>query len=263
MAQHQRKHQRKHRRFRFTKLYGVISALIILAAIIGGCIVFFKVDQINVTGNERYTAEQIIDAAGVQQGDNMYLFNKFRVIDQMKAKLTYVDDVTIRRKLPNTLNITVDEYTVAAAVQDGADSQWWLISSDGRLLERADSPGDALQVTGLTLSAPSEGTDLAVGEEQHLQQQAMVALLSALEKREMLGDAQSLDLSGGSVAIMMYDNRLTVKMNLSSDFDYNVRALATVMDEYVSTKWAADDTGTLDMTLSDGKPHLIKNAAQN
>ena len=28
---------------------------------------------------------------------------------------------------------------------------------------------------------------------------------------------------------MQYDNRLTVKMNLSSDFDYNVRALSTVM----------------------------------
>ena len=261
MAQHQRKHQRKHRRFRFTKLYGVISALIILAAIIGGCIVFFKVDQINVVDNQRYTAEEIIDAAGIQQGDNLYLFNKFHVIEQMKEKLTYVENVTIRRKLPNTLNITVDEYTVAAAVQDGTDGQWWLISSDGHLLERADSSGDALQVTGLTLSAPSEGTDLAVGEEQHLQQQALVALLGALEKREMLGDAQSLDLSGGSVAIMMYDQRLTVKMNLSSDFDYNVRALSKVMDEYVSAKWSADDTGTLDMTLEDGKPHLIKNAA--
>ena len=120
MAQHQRKHQRRHRRFRFTKLYGVLSALVILAAVIGGCIVFFKVDTIHVEGNERYTADQIVEAAGVRQGDNMYLLNKFKMIDQIKEKLTYVDDVTIRRKLPNTLNITVDEYTVAAAVQDGS-----------------------------------------------------------------------------------------------------------------------------------------------
>ena len=246
MAQHQRKHQRRHRRFRFTKLYGVLSVLVILAAVIGGCIVFFKVDTIHVEGNERYTADQIVEAAGVRQGDNMYLLNKFKMIDQIKEKLTYVDDVTIRRKLPNTLNITVDEYTVAAAVQDGSDGQWWLISSDGRLLARADAPGDAIQVTGLTPAAPSEGTDLAVGED-----------------RDLLANAQSIDLTGGSMAVMQYDNRLTVKMNLSSDFDYNVRALSTVMEDYVQAKWKDGDTGTLDMTLSDGKPHLIKNAAQN
>lgn len=263
MAQHQRKHQRRHRRFRFTKLYGVLSALVILAAVIGGCIVFFKVDTIHVEGNERYTADQIVEAAGVRQGDNMYLLNKFKMIDQIKEKLTYVDDVTIRRKLPNTLNIMVDEYTVAAAVQDGSDGQWWLISSDGRLLARADAPGDAIQVTGLTPAAPSEGADLAVGEDQHLQQQALIELLTALEKRDLLANAQSIDLTGGSMAVMQYDNRLTVKMNLSSDFDYNVRALSTVMEDYVQAKWKDGDTGTLDMTLSDGKPHLIKNAAQN
>ena len=146
--------------------------------------------------------------------------------------------------------------TVAAAVQDGSDGQWWLISSDGRLLARADAPGDAIQVTGLTPAAPSEGTDLAVGEDQHLQQQALIELLTALEKRDLLANAQSIDLTGGSMAVMQYDNRLTVKMNLSSDFDYNVRALSTVMEDYVQAKWKDGDTGTLDMTLSDGKPHL-------
>ncbi len=35
------------------------------------------------------------------------------------------------------------------------------------------------------------------------------------------------------------------------------------MEDYVQAKWKHGDTGTLDMTLSDGKPHLIKNAAQN
>ena len=53
MAQYQRKHQRKNRRVRFGWLYGVISALLILAAVVGGCIVFFRVDTVVVTGTQR------------------------------------------------------------------------------------------------------------------------------------------------------------------------------------------------------------------
>ena len=122
MGQYQRKHQRKTRRVRFTWLYGVISALLILAAVVGGCIVFFRVDTINVQGNSRYTQEEIVAASGIEQGDNMFLINKFQVIDQMISQLTYLDDVTIRRGLPSTLNVTVTECTVAGAVRRPTDA---------------------------------------------------------------------------------------------------------------------------------------------
>ena len=52
-------------------------------------------------------------------------------------------------------------------------------------------------------------------------------------------------------------------MKLSADFDYDVRVLATVMAEHVESKWSAEDTGTLDMTLDDGLPHLIRDASEN
>jgi len=263
MGQYQRKHQRKTRRVRFTWLYGVISALLILAAVVGGCIVFFRVDTINVQGNSRYTQEEIVAASGIEQGDNMFLINKFQVIDQMISQLTYLDDVTIRRGLPSTLNVTVTECTVAGAVRNGENGEWWLVSSGGKLLERQEESGDYLQVTGLTLSAPSEGTSLAVAEEQQSQRQALVDLLSALEEREMLSQTQAIDLTSSSTVTMQYAGRLTVRMKLSADFDYDVRVLATVMAEYVESKWPAEDTGTLDMTLDDGLPHLIRDASEN
>ena len=87
--EHQRKHQRRHRRFRLHQaLWLSLLLLVILAAVIGGCIVFLQGGRpSHVEGNERYTADQIIEAAGVRQGDNMYLLNKFKMIDQIKEKL--------------------------------------------------------------------------------------------------------------------------------------------------------------------------------
>lgn len=275
MAQHQRKHYRRRRRFRFTKVYGVLSVLLILAAIIGGSIVFFRVDTVEVEGNQRYSREEIVDITGIEQGDNMFLINKYEVIDRLLTELTYVDQVSIRRSLPATIQIRVTECTVAAAVQDAgngeqeeagapqedAAGQWWLVSSSGKLLERTEGPGDYLTVTGLSFAAPSEGTKLAVGSEQRLQLDALLQLLPSMEARGLLADTQSIDLSSASTVTLQYAGRLTVKMKLSSDFDYQMRVLSTVMEEYVLATWDADDTGTLDMTLEDGRPHLIRDAA--
>lgn len=261
MAHYQRKHYRKRSRLRFGRLYWILSIIIILAAMIVGSIVFFRIDQVEVEGNSRYSAEEIIEVSGIEYGKNMFLFNKFDSIDTLLTDLTYVESVSIRRALPSTIRITVTESSVAAAVEDQGDGRWWLVNADGKLLEQAEGPGEYVQVVGLTLAAPTEGTVLAAETEGRLQQEALLKLLPAMEERELLADTQTIDLSSASEVTMLYENRLTVKMSLAADFDYDMRVLATVMEEYVDTKWTESDRGTLDLTNEDGQPHLIKTAA--
>lgn len=263
MAQHQRKHHRRHKRFRFGKLYAVVCTLLVLLAIIGGSVVFFRVDAVEVEGNARYSRDQIVAVTGIEQGDNMFLLDKYAIIDALEEELTYLDTVVIRRSLPSTIRITVTECAVAAAVRDEATGEWWLVSSGGKLLERGYAGADYLAVTGLSFLSPSEGTDLAVGEEQRLHLSALKQLLTSMEQRGLIADARLIDLTAAGTVKLHYADRLEVKMNLSSDFDYQMRALDKVMKEYVLTKWSGDDTGTLDMTLGDGLPHLIKNEAEN
>ena len=263
MAQHQRKHQRREKRFRFGRLYGVICVLLVLLAVVGGSIVFFRVDAVVVEGNSRYTTQEIVAATGIEQGENMFLLNKFEIIDQLEEELTYLDTVVIRRSLPSTIKITVTECSVAATVWDEGTQEWWLMSAGGKLLERGAQSGAGVTVTGLTFLFPNIGTDLAVGEEQRLHLAALKQLLTALESREMLAQAEKIDLTLSGTVTMEYAGRLEVKMKLSSDFDYQVRVLEKVMEEYVLTKWEESDTGVLDMTQSDGKPHLIRDEAQN
>lgn len=260
MAHHQRKHHRKHRRFRFTRLYGVLCVLLILAAVVAGCIIFFKVDTVEVEGNDRYSQQEIIDVAGIQPGENMFLFNKFDSINAVLTKLSYVDTVTIRRSLPSTVRITVTECPAAAAVKDEERSCWWLVNASGKIVERVTDTPDVPEVTGLAPTDPTVGQQMTVAEEQRLQLDAMTELLTSMQKRELLGGANSLDLSSSSVALLQYDGRIEVRLKLSSDFDYEMRVLGEVMKSYVDAKWKDTDTGALDFTLDDGQPHLIKNA---
>ena len=87
-----RRNKRKRRnRGRFGFLYKVLSAAVIVAAIVAGCAVFFRVENIEVSGQSAYTAEQIIGAAEVERGDNLFAVNKFKVMRQIISRLPYAE----------------------------------------------------------------------------------------------------------------------------------------------------------------------------
>ena len=96
---------------RFLSLY-LVLAVVVTAVVIGaGCIVFFKVNQFEVEGNQRYSTEEIAKASGVSKGDNLFLVNKTETARKLLDELAYVRSVNIKRKLPDTLVITVARRT--------------------------------------------------------------------------------------------------------------------------------------------------------
>ena len=116
-----RRKSNRRRRGSFGFLYKLLSMLVICGAIVAALTLFFRVDTIEVTGMERYTAQEIINASGVETGDNLFLLNKYSVDQDIKAALPYIEELRINRRLPDTLVIQVQECgTPLAVVQDGS-----------------------------------------------------------------------------------------------------------------------------------------------
>ena len=139
LAARRNRRGQQRRRGRFGGLYKLLSFVLILAAILVGTTVFFRVDKVEVYGNQRYTAEQIILAAEVKERDSLFLLNKFKMIGQILTRLPYIDDVVMYRKWPDTWDIAVREGRSAAAVE--ALGAWWIVNSRGKLVERTDAEG--------------------------------------------------------------------------------------------------------------------------
>ena len=78
---------RRHRGGSFGFLYKVLSMLVICGAIVAALTLFFRVGTVVVTGQERYTAEEVREASGVAEGDNLILLNKHTVAHQLVEKL--------------------------------------------------------------------------------------------------------------------------------------------------------------------------------
>ena len=95
-------------------LYRPLTFFLIIVAIIFTMSVFFKVEKIDVSGNSKYSKEQIISASGIHTGDNLFFINRIGAGSRVVVKLPYIDSVKITRSLPNRVTITVEESKAVA-----------------------------------------------------------------------------------------------------------------------------------------------------
>ena len=87
MAARRNRHGRRRNRGRFGFLYKLLSALLIFAALLVGCVVFFRVNTVVVSGNSRYAEAEVIQSSGVEQGDNLFALNKYQISRQIYTQL--------------------------------------------------------------------------------------------------------------------------------------------------------------------------------
>ena len=242
-------------RGRFGALYKLLSAVLILAAIVVGCIVFFRVNTVEVTGDSPYTAEEIITVSGVEQGDNLFGLNKYQISSRIYTQLPYIDTVNIIRRYPDTLVIHVTAGTPAAWLESGGAV--WLLDSRGKLLESGDalSAGRA-QVLGLEAVNPAVGSLLTVPPEQQDRLDRLRDFLAAIQVRQMTGSLTGfIDLTSDYEIRFGYGENLTVLFPMSGDFADNTYYLQ-------QTLWTMDEegiprNGTLDLTYGASEARLL------
>ena len=81
---------RRRRRGRFSFLTKLLCILLIAGAVVAALTVFFKVQSITVSGNARYTSEEVVAASGIEIEDNLFLLNKYSAAQAIFEKLPYV-----------------------------------------------------------------------------------------------------------------------------------------------------------------------------
>jgi len=280
-SRHNRRGSRRNRG-RFGPLFKLLCALALVAALTVGATVFFRVEVIEVTGNSRYTSQEVAAASGIKLGGSLYAINKNAAARQIRQTLPYVEELSIWRGLPNKVVIQVTECQAAARVaapareaapaqtvqpeQDGgpdpapdgsgqegesleAAREPWLISAAGKLLEPAPEDSAVMLVTGITPLAPRAGTMMALPQREDAKKTALLALLSALEELEALGNVSTLDLGDTRIELRWLD-RFDVRLPLNGDFPYQLRVLEKGVEE-TTRRHGETSSGVMDLTQKD------------
>ena len=113
--------------------------LLLLAAVLCGvgfycACVFCRASHIEVTGSTRYTAEDIIEAAGIGEEQNLFTVSQKALNQKITALCPYIESVTLHRRLPDTLTLELHEFgTVYACI--GSMGRVTALSAEGKVLE--------------------------------------------------------------------------------------------------------------------------------
>jgi len=242
-----RKKAKKVKGKRQRSLFGkLISLLIICAAVFIGMTVFFKVTNIQVEGSTRYSSEDVATASGVQTGDQIIFLRASSVVMSIKSALPYVDEVSVGRKLPGTLVITITESTPLVYVEDAGG--YWLLDKSARLLEKvtAADVGTAAPLTGITPRLPEAGKVIVTGEDDG-KSAYLAEILTGLNSLGMAENVTAIDFSSAASPTFDYLDRFTVKLGVQTDVAYKLQMLQSVLD-----KLDERESGTIDLSDTSG-----------
>ena len=237
-------------------LVQLLTVVAVVVALVMGLSVFFKVENIQVSGAEVYSEWAIREASGLNEGDNLLTFSHARSAALIKANLPYVDTVRFGIKLPDTVNIIVKEDDVVYAIKD-QNGQWWLMNSDGRIVEMGNNSKASghTQILGVALENPvpdehavametvtaetlAEGETMPVVSTTGAQRlTAALQIVRALEDNDIVGSAASVDVTRIEDIILWYGTRYQVNLGDSTRLDYKIACMNDVilqMSDYQS-----------------------------
>ena len=232
-------------------IWKFVTLALIVVAVVMALILFFKVETIRVEGEEKYTEQEVKEAAGVKPGDNLYLVNKAKASDRVFGTLPYVRNVRIYRELPSTLIIEIKESSVAGVIvtRDGD----WVLNAEGKIMaeHNRENPYECAVIDGVELVSPAVGKNVETVEEDVYRFSELKELLKELESKDLLEKVQAIHLGQSDMLTMEYDERFIVYLPWGADYEYKLRGLEAVID-----KLEINETGTIDMLRTDGEVHF-------
>ena len=222
----------------------IVFAAVIVAAIFAMS-VFFRVSEIVVIGNEHYTAEEIIKAVDIEDGDNLFFFDRIAAGSRVFAKLPYVEAVSVDRGLPNRVTITVTESKAMAYLSLGEEN--WTLDHKCKVLGKA-AEGETAKLVPVVGIAP--GT-LLIGETMQTENgdtelvEFVSEVLDQIQARGLTGSVKRLDFSQQDDLLLSFGSRFTVKLGDRRDIEHKFGMLVSALGKLMD-----GDVGIID--VSDG-----------
>jgi cell division protein FtsQ len=176
----------------------------------------FSVGELSVQGNARVTADEITRLARVPRGQNVFA-QSMRAIEARVARHPWIASARAQRRLPRTIEISVEERRAAAVVDLGG---LYLVDAAGRPFKRAAvDAGEAdglLVITGLDRRLWRDGSDAGA---------ALVRRGLDLVRR--WGDARAaigeVHFARAGATMFTAEGAVAIRLGLSTDDDLAAR----------------------------------------
>ncbi len=233
--------QQKKKRTRRIIFYAVMLISFTAVFLVLWFFVFFKVKDIEIVGNTRYSDAEIRAVVGIAEGDNLYASSENDVETRLTEKLPYIRTVTLKRKLPSTVVITLEEEQAVMFSRLYGDT--YLISENLTVLERSNG-GD---LSGMVEVSAGEIRRCFAGENLVYTDSRMAwvvkQLYTELKEYGLIDKVNSFSIENRFDISIRYDDRLDIYFGSIDDINIKVRFLIGIMGHLYE-----DEKGKLDIS---------------
>jgi len=123
-----RPRRRDERARRRTRRNASLALAAVQLAVLLGLLVApaFHVHRIDVSGNQRLTAAEVVAAAGLQDPGSVFQVDPSQLERRLTTSATWVRAAAVSTRLPDEVSIRVDEWQPAAVYRAAGGSAWYL-----------------------------------------------------------------------------------------------------------------------------------------
>lgn len=277
----------KKRRKNYTLYYAAFGLLATVMLLVLSLTVLFPITDIKVVSSDKEIAlseEQIancITVSGIQKGGNLLRADTGAAQTNILASETGFDAVRVSRKLPSTVQITVNIAKPEYAFYSAEEKLYYVVSENGRVIQsgrKKELDSDMLYVVGFTVEDCELGRfydELAVlqnrltaaeaevkkykesSEEGIAAEKARLAAESEIRRYKLFeqlvdkleecefSDVTSVDMRRSSDISFTYQKRIKVELGGYTDIDYKL----VLAKKIISEELDPDAKGTLNLTV--------------
>ena len=196
-AKRKKEEKAKKRRKIYRRIKKTLEVLFLLGVLAGALIFFlmsdiFNIKTVNIENNEKISSETYVSLSGIQLEQNIFSINKRNVIESIKTN-AYVEEVKIKRKLPDTIIINTNERKTAYILKYG--NAYAYIDSNGYILEISDEFLEVPMITGFITETEKIIPGNRLNEEDLYKLDDVIKIIDSLKTYEIYDILSSIDIS--------------------------------------------------------------------
>lgn len=252
----QRRAQARLQRHRLTKWGKLFTTLLTLFCVMLSVVQFFTVREIVMVGVTKYDSGLVTQTFGIEEGENLFFSDTRSGVTAMYAAYPYFSDISVRIQLPETLIVTVEETSPAAAVIT-EDESWYLVDEHVRALEKTKHIEDInLPTIGGIIAASDVPLGEALPDDETGKIAALRDIMEVLRDEDLIERVGMINLNAMYDICFSLDERLVVRVGDGSDLAYKLRWLPILEDGRIGS----NDYAVIDLSDTAQASVLISTA---
>ena len=229
--QEKRTQQNKKRRLKKKvrrALYGILITLgIVIVLLVLSMTVLFKIETINITGNEKYTTEQVMAVLPIEKEKNLFIADTKGAGEKLEKNLPYIYDAEIKRKFPSTINVSITEAPKLYYIKN-ADKTYTILDDRFKVIEvkSGKKPKKSVEIKKVAVKSAVAGETVELNNEKMFKR---LTKLSETVKQIDIDKVSALYSQDINNNFVVYDGRITIKLgSLDKAEDKLYSALAAI-----------------------------------